>query len=138
MGKEWLGGTEEDTRPNLAHRRGGWCGVEAGRRELASAAMTEKKTTSARGLKRVQNHTMGGSIVGDATRRQGEHGARQLHGSGGDGHRSGGVWRRVGGGVDGARGLRASAWAAHERVGWPGRKRWAEPRETVTFSIYSN
>jgi hypothetical protein len=43
-------GTEEDTRPNPAHRRGGWCGVEAGRRELASAAMAEKKTTSVRGL----------------------------------------------------------------------------------------
>jgi hypothetical protein len=24
-------GMEEDTRPDLAHRRGGWCGVEAGR-----------------------------------------------------------------------------------------------------------
>jgi hypothetical protein len=31
MEKEWLGGTEEDTRPDLAHRRGGWCGVEADR-----------------------------------------------------------------------------------------------------------
>jgi hypothetical protein len=31
-----------------------------------------------------------------------------------------------------------SAWAACEHVGRPGRKRWAEPKETVTFSIYSN
>jgi hypothetical protein len=30
MGKEWLDGTEEDTHPDPAHRRGGWCGVEAG------------------------------------------------------------------------------------------------------------
>jgi hypothetical protein len=50
MGKEWLWGTEEDTRPDPTHRRGGWCGVEAGRRELASAAMAEKNTTSACGL----------------------------------------------------------------------------------------
>jgi hypothetical protein len=41
---------EEDTRPDPAHWRGGWCGVEAGQRELTSAAMAEKKTMSARGL----------------------------------------------------------------------------------------
>jgi hypothetical protein len=50
MGKEWLGGTEEDTRPDPAHRRGGWCGVEAGWRELTSAAMAEKKKMSTRDL----------------------------------------------------------------------------------------
>jgi hypothetical protein len=36
--------------------------------------------------------------------------SRQLHGSGGDGRRSGGVWRRAGGGADGTCGLRVSAW----------------------------
>jgi hypothetical protein len=51
MGKEWLGGMEEDTHPDPAHRWGGWCGVEVGRRELALAAMAEKKTMSAHGLK---------------------------------------------------------------------------------------
>jgi hypothetical protein len=49
-GKEWLGGTEEDTRPNPAHWRGGWCGVEVGRRELVTVAMAKKKTTSVHGL----------------------------------------------------------------------------------------
>jgi hypothetical protein len=65
-------------------------------------------------------------------------GIRQLHGSDGDECRSGGVWRHAGGGADGARGLRASAWAACERVGRPGRKRWAEPKETIWFWIYLN
>jgi hypothetical protein len=60
MGKEWLRGTEEDTRPDPAHRRGGWCGVEAGRRELASAAMAEKKTTSVRGLNECKTKQRGG------------------------------------------------------------------------------
>jgi hypothetical protein len=43
MGKEWLGGTEEDTRPDLAHRWGGWCGVEVGQRELASGGYGGEK-----------------------------------------------------------------------------------------------
>jgi hypothetical protein len=76
MGKEWLGGMEEDTRLDPAHRRGGWCGVEAGRRELASAAMAEKKKMSTRGLIECKTKQQGGSVVGDTTWRQGKHGAR--------------------------------------------------------------
>jgi hypothetical protein len=49
MGKEWLGGTEEDTCPDPAHRRGGWCGVEAGWREIASGGYGGEKQI-ARGL----------------------------------------------------------------------------------------
>jgi hypothetical protein len=123
MGKECLGGTEEDTRPDPAHRR-----------ELASAAMAEKKTTFVRGLNECKTKQRGGgSVVGDATWRQGEHGARH------PGSCSGAAETDVDQAVSGAvRGLHVSAWAACEHVGRPGRKRWVEPRETLTFSIYSD
>jgi hypothetical protein len=56
MGKKWLRGTEEDAHPDRAHRRGGWCGVEAGRRELASGGYGGGKRTT-RGLTK---HKKGG------------------------------------------------------------------------------
>jgi hypothetical protein len=42
MGKEWLEGTEEGTCPDPAHRRGGWCGVEADCESSRRVAMVEK------------------------------------------------------------------------------------------------
>jgi hypothetical protein len=77
MGKEWLGGTEEDTHPDPAHRRRGWCGVEAGRQELASVAMVEKKTTSVRGLNECKTKQRRGALWAMPRGGRGEHGARQ-------------------------------------------------------------
>jgi hypothetical protein len=71
MGKEWLRGTEEDTRPDPAHRRGGWCGVETGRRELASGDYGGEKQTP-RGLIERKTKRWGGSSAGDSTQRQRE------------------------------------------------------------------
>jgi hypothetical protein len=51
MGKEWLGGTEEDTHPDLAHRWGARVGGY-GREENNVCAW----------LKRVQNQTTGGPL----------------------------------------------------------------------------
>jgi hypothetical protein len=51
MGKEWLGGTEEDTHPDLAHRRGARVGGYGGEENNVCAW-----------LKRVQNQTTGGPL----------------------------------------------------------------------------
>jgi hypothetical protein len=65
-----------------------------------SVAMEEKKTTSAHGLNECKTNNRGVHCG----QRQAEAGgawgltSQQLHGSGGDGHRSGGVWHRVGAG----------------------------------------
>jgi hypothetical protein len=141
MGKEWLKGTEADTLPDPAHRRGGWCGVEAGRRELASAAMAGKKTTSVRGLNECKTNNRGGPLWATP---------RGCRGSTGPGipvvarerRRRTPVGRCLAPcgsrGASGKCGLHTSTWAACERVGRLGRKRWVEPRETATLSIYSN
>jgi hypothetical protein len=100
-------GTEEDTRPNPAHRRGGWCGVEAGRRELASAAMAKKKTTHARGLNECKTKQRGGGGPLPATPRRGR---------GSMGAAETDVGRAVSGAVR-EQGSGRRAWAMHERLG---------------------
>jgi hypothetical protein len=72
MGKEWLRGTEEDTRPDPAHRRGGWCGVETGRRELTLGDYGEEKQTPRGLIERKTKRWGGGSSAGDSTQRQRE------------------------------------------------------------------
>jgi hypothetical protein len=100
--------------------------VEAGRRELASAAMAGKKTTSVRGLNECKTNNKGGPLW--ATPRGGR-------GSTGPGipvvarerrrrTPSGGVWRRAGAGERAASvgcaqapGPRVSVWAVWEGKG---------------------
>jgi hypothetical protein len=113
MGKEWLRGMEEDTHPDPARRRGGWCGVEAGRRELASGGYGGEKRT-AHGLIERKNKTMGGFGVGNATWRQGENGAR--HPDSCAGAVETGVGRAVSRTVW-EQGSGRHAWAARKRVG---------------------
>jgi hypothetical protein len=119
-GKEWLGGTEEDTRPNPAHWRGGWCGVEAGRRELVTVAMAKKKTTSAHGLNECKTKQGGGLLWVTPRGGRGSMGP-DIPAAAWERRRRTPVGRclapcgsREAGG---ACGLHVSAWVARERVG---------------------
>jgi hypothetical protein len=97
-----------------------------------------KKTICTR-LDRVKNKTIGGVRCGECyTEVGGAWGpaSRQLCRSGGDGSRSGGVWRRAGAGKRAAHvgcaqapGPRVSAWAVRKSVGRPGKKKLGRARE---------
>jgi hypothetical protein len=125
MGKEWLRGMEEDTHPDPARRRGGWCGVEAGRRELALGGYGGEKRT-AHGLIERKNKTMGGSVWATPHGGRGRTGlgiptaARERWRLASVGQCPAPCGSR---GAGGTRGLHASVWAARERVVRPGKKR---------------